>query len=303
MRTTGVLAGLIFLIAAIWGATQVMGGDDKANAADGDTTPTATTAPANTPTPVPVQPTPAPSQAAANAACPTDGQMQALFGFDKMNPPIKPVFTGQSVPWEPCKWSLQWTGPGTLGLQMLPNWQFTVTRGNENVEVWYGDGQTRDVKGATIRFTPAYVGNAGSWVTDGCTLLSKENDFGHGRNPAYDTINGNVCINGKSQPALTSQTGSSNSGTTTFNLLQECASATPQQVAQVVGGDPAGWSREDPGNFPTTWKYKKKGTNVQLTNPGAPATIDYWDGGVKTATQQGPLPVQVDEATLKCTGN
>jgi hypothetical protein len=125
------------------------------------------------------------------ANCPTDGAMQSLFGFDQLG--IKPVFTGEGVPWDHCKWTLQAIGIGKFNLPLLKDWEFTVTRAADDVvAVYNGDGTTLSVKGASIRYIPAYNTEATMWLRNGCELLDREDSFGHRRVPVYHTVSGNV---------------------------------------------------------------------------------------------------------------
>lgn len=222
--------------------------------------------------------------------CPTDQRMQELHGFEKGN--IKPIFTGGidgAIPWEPCKWTLQHVAFKVIDIIMLVDWEYTVTDEHEVPLVFYGDGNRRNIMGATIRYRPAYNTPASRWVNDPCELLKRENAFGQRRTPSYETKSGNVSC-GSFQPQVT-QGGGNNNASSCF--------ANGKTAADALGGKEDKWFQEDATNFPGTWKYKDKGQNVRLRHPGF-GTLDYWDGSAKTTNQKGDLPVDVDEATFKC---
>lgn len=120
--------------------------------------------------------------------CPSDGEMQEMFGFDEMG--IKPIRTGdESIPWEPCKWSLQANEQHVFNdVLFLRGWQLTYTDRESAPVVSYGDGSSRDLMGATIRYLPTYsVSDASVWVMDPAELLAREVRFGLTQEPAYLT--------------------------------------------------------------------------------------------------------------------
>lgn len=148
--------------------------------------------PAPEPTPAPA---PAPAAAPAAPRCPTDKEMQDAHGFTSRG--IKPVATGHGIAWEGCKWTLQHVGFASIDIPLLSGWQYTVTLddGKQTVAVFYGDGRTARVFGATIRYRPAYNTPDNSWVNNPCELLKREQAFG--QDPArgslkYGTANGNM---------------------------------------------------------------------------------------------------------------
>jgi hypothetical protein len=190
MRTIKIL-GTILLIVLILGLLLFkIKGCQKTTDTSSSTSSSETSSavvPTSTPT---LEPTATPTIAPVIVVIPTDGQMQALFGFDKIG--VKPVFTGKDIAWEPAKWSLQWTNSKPLTILLLKDWEFTVTREDDVVAVYYGDGVTTiNIKGATMRYLPAYVTADSKWAQDKAEMLKRERDFGLSRNPAYETIAGN----------------------------------------------------------------------------------------------------------------
>lgn len=132
------------------------------------------------------------STVVANVTVPTNQEMQDMFGFIKLG--VKPVFSGSDIAWEPAKWQVQWVNNDgkLLKLKLLSNWEFTVTRKDDSVAVYYGDGVTTiEVKGATLRFLPAYNTPDSVWAHDKKEMLRRENEYSQSRVPAYETVAGN----------------------------------------------------------------------------------------------------------------
>lgn len=159
MKTFLIGAGVILLAAAIWGALQVGGGNDKANAADGDSTPTATattdSGKAPTPTPVPAQPT----QAAPTAAPTQPQQPYGLNPQPQIGHPSMYIETGV-----PCK-NQAGNAPG-----------FTCTQNDDHTRRWNFDllpGSVAIIGGFRVDGTQDGVykvvlsGHVDTTVTDG----------------------------------------------------------------------------------------------------------------------------------------
>lgn len=194
-------------------------------------TPTATLAP----TPAPTVTLPVPPL--VRAACPTDGEMQALFGFDRPTETLKPVFTGVRSEGELCKWTLQAVEDHVFkSVPFLNDWQLTVTDVDGNVIVYYGDGVSRDIMGASFRYMPAYEST--HWVWDPDRLMAHEFNYGYGqgRNPRYITFNGNLSVR------LWNDYDGSYCPTNTV------------QISGLVGGEPAFWTPPDWSGG--AWVYK-----------------------------------------------
>lgn len=190
--------------------------------------------------------------------CPTDGDMQKAFGFDARG--IKPVNT--STESDLCKWTLQAVSPYVFEkVPFLADWQLTVTLNDkyETVAVYYGDGISRDIKGATLAYLPAYPKDHWRWNAN--ELMSHEFHYGFIETPYYVTVNGNTDADkwlgytGASCPANTTQT------------------------AGLVGGSSFNWTAPDWSGG--AWVFKSK-TYITLWAPWAEtynAWIDYDNGG------------------------
>lgn len=252
-----------------------------ASVLDGDVQPT--------PTQVPVQATAAPAAAPTYGATPAatvvttaaapqaPAQVVACPSEDlvhrDLNLPtaVKVVKTGDqySVPTEPCKFSIQAVGIGHTTVTMVDGYQFTVTSyPGQEVLVYYGDGQSRTVAGATIRFLAAYP--ADHWVFDPENLLAHEFNFGwaQGRDPRYQTQSGNLSV-----PDWDGFDGS------------QCPS-NATQVAGLVGGSPMEWTPPDHSEGAWVYQAGQEGQFYLLTAsvvPGSNAWIDYWNGSTRTA--------------------
>ncbi len=207
------------------------------------------------------------------ANCPTDGSMQELFGFDVRG--IKPVFTGENIPWDHCKWTLQTVGVGIFELPLLKDWQFTVTRADDVVSAYYGDGNTLKVKGATIRYLAAYNSSETSWVNDGCQLLDREDSFGHRRKPVYHTVSGNIACSGFAHPigvaASTAVVNVNGPTDPTYSWNARCFDKA--WLSTKVGGPVEFWTIPDWDGGAAVYK----GPHVVLYYPGF-GSLDVWIG-------------------------
>lgn len=248
-----------------------------------------------------------------SSECPTDTAMQQLFGFDLIG--VKPVFTGENIPWEGCSWVLQFVGirdsngeQVILNLPMLVDWQFTATiaDGAQTPTVWYGDGQVRPVLGSTLRYRPAYNTPATRWVNTPCELLKREYDWGMRRDQPFVTYNGNVSCDSFPHTyygAPAEQAPQQPAAQAPAEQTDLCPT-NPAQATELMGGKNSKWSRPD-SDQPRIWKYLDKisegGELVQLHHPGF-GRLEYWNDqtGAATATSVGNLPNLVDEATFKC---
>jgi hypothetical protein len=216
--------------------------------------------------------------------CPTDAQMQDAHGFTARG--IKPVFTGGGIAWEGCKWTLQAYGGGKFtDVPLLPDWQYTLTKLDGTVAVYYGaPGFRMDILGATFRYRPFYNTPDNKWVSDPCELLRREVAFGQGRNPAYNTENGNVSCTfvPSSAPATTS-------------CLKDATDA-----ASKIGGDARYWTLPDWGGG--AWVFKNKNTFYTLRYPGF-GRLDVWIEGPVSVTSANANVLEgkkFDEASFHC---
>jgi len=247
-----------------------------------------------TATPGAMAPTPSTSLPSGGADrpsnCPTDGAMQNVFGFDSRG--IKPVFTGEGVPWDWCKWNVQAVGVGTYDQPLLKGWEFTVTRADDVVAVYYGDGTTLKVKGATIRYLAAYNSSETNWVNDACTLLQREDDFGHRRNPSYHTVSGNIPCSTFAHPM--------GATITSGDQFPGCPSQTTDWYASNIGGNVSKWSKPDWSGG--AWVFKDKGNSIALKYPST-GKLTVWIGGpVEITGANANLLVgkTFDEASFQC---
>lgn len=300
-RTLLVIGGAVLALVVIFlAASNLHWGETKADGPNGS--PTTTTAPGN--------PGAVPPSLVTGTRCPTNGEMQSIFGFDKMSPPIKPVATGDGISWEGCKWNLQWVSAGNLALPMLPGWQFTATMAEDSVVVWYGDGKSRPVKGATIRYLPAYNTSANKWVWDGCELLKRENNYSQGKNPAYDTTSGNVCSNGTSVSPLTvagitsiptAPAGATAAATTaapaaiTAVPASKCPTSATDAANLLSGGKDTWKDNGVDGSGVHKWIFTATSGNADLKYPGY-GSFDHWKFG---AGYKQDIP-GADGATFNC---
>lgn len=312
IKTYVALAALLLIGFSLAGCTAAKGSAlDDGSAAPAAPAATVTTAPPGAPgnpsnpapaapaAPAPVNPPvinpPAPAQPAPQgrlidgqpSTCPTDGQMQTAFGFTASG--VKPVFTGEGVAWEPCKWNWIATGRGTLEFQLLEGWEATVTRADDVVAVYYGPVSLK-IKGMTLRHLPSYSTPESSWANNHCELLKREDEFGMRRNPAYHTIAGNFsCSNGSSAapapaPAAPVQTqvqpAPARQAAPAPQTRQAAAPAAKKQDNQVnndwlvtnVGG--SNWTPPDWEGG--AWTYR--GAEVPLKYPGK-GKLDVWLNG------------------------
>jgi len=213
---------------------------------------------------------------------PTDAEMQKAFGFDRRG--IKPVFTGTET--DNAKWTLQAVEDHVFTQVPFPkDWQLTITKPDGTVEVYYGDGQPRDIMGATFRHLPSY--DANYWVRDPKDLIAHEFNFGwaQGRDPRYVTLNGNLDV-----PEWQDFDGS----TCPVNVVQ---------TAGLAGGSYKNWTKPDWEGG--AWTFKGETNQFYLLTasqvPGNESWIDYWNGqkgAVDKLTNWASLAL--NEASFHC---
>lgn len=216
--------------------------------------------------------------------CPEDGEMQEVFGFHD----IYPVFTGEAVRWDSCKWNWQMYANSDEGITFtLPaNWQATVTKVGGRVEVWRGPAEVGDVVGFTLRYVPAYAHD--HWIHDDCRLLSQEHAFGQRRVPSYQTVPGNVECEG-------------------FDPRSDVCPTTEVEVAALIGGDALNWTAPDWELGAWTFKASQDeyiGLKVPETLADAQEIVrlDYWDGeaGAPATLLPGNEGLALNEASFHC---
>lgn len=209
--------------------------------------------------------------------CPSDAEMQAAFGFNTRE--LKPVRTGNdATPWDPCKWTLQAVNDFVYSaVPFVPGWQMTVTLPNETVAVYYGDGVSRDILGASFRYMPNYAASPDSdWVLDPYELMARENRYGlmatdfEPRDPGYISYSGNLGVQNKCPLSVS-------------------------EVSAAVGGDAADWAPL-PGQWPgEAWVYQsRRGANLAVPTFGG--WLDYSEGKVWI----GEAPISAFEASYHC---
>lgn len=231
--------------------------------------------------------TAAPAAISTSATIPTDGEMQTLFGFDKIG--VKPVFSGKDVPWEPAKWSLQWISDKPLALKLLQGWEFTVTREDNVVAVYYGDGVTTiNIKGATFRYLPAYNTPDSVWALDQKEMLKRENDFGLSRDPSYQTVMGTIpkpttapASTPAPKPTTTTPTPAPTPKPSSTPAKTTTPAITAQWLAKNIGGKVEKWIVPTDKNG--AWVYKDKENFVKLNYPGS-GRLDVWIGKAVSIT-------------------
>lgn len=291
LRVIGAAVVLFIAVALIWGPLNDNLRPTKSSA-DGTTpvptvasvSPTATPTATNTPTPaasataVPPTTTPAPKVA---VPCPTDEEMRRALEFDRLG--IKPVFTGEGIVWDPCKWNWQSNDLNAVPITLPDGWQATTTRGSDGaVQVWKGPAPKMDVRGFTLRFLRPYDRQESRWALDNCELLTRENAFGERRNPSYPTTNGNVSC--ASNPPKNSGSGS----------------ISKSWLRDNVGGREDKWTEPDWSGG--AWVYKDKGTFVPMKYPGSGELTVWISGGpvIITSANASRLNGQsFDEASFK----
>jgi hypothetical protein len=228
-----------------------------------------------TATPGAMAPTPSTSLPSGGADrpsnCPTDAEMQQTLGFKARG--VKPVFTGEGIEWDNCKWNWQAYGVGTLEFDLPTDWQATVTRSDDVVAVYYGPVHL-NVKGFTLRYRPAYNTAATQWVNDPCQLLERELAFGQRRDPAYGTVPSNVTCSTFVAPAT--------------DRFPGCPSQTVDWYANNIGGPVGKWT--EPSWAEGAWVFKDKGHSVPLKYPGQ-GKLTVWIGS-------GPVEVTSANASV-----
>ncbi|MEA2057046.1 MAG: hypothetical protein U9O78_05090 [Patescibacteria group bacterium] len=219
--------------------------------------------------------------------CPEDGEMREALGFDDAN--IYPVFTGEAVRWDSCKWNWQMYANSDEGITFtLPsNWQATVTKvGGRVIEVWRGPAEVGDVVGFTLRYVPAYAQD--HWVYGDCSLLSQEHAFGQRRNPSYQTTSGNVECEG-------------------FDPRLDACPTDKSEIAALIGGDPSDWNKPDwelgawvfqadPGEYHILEIPKLLGDAEEVIR------LDYWDeeAGAPATLLPGNEGLGLNQASFHC---
>lgn len=215
--------------------------------------------------------------------CPTDGSMRELLGLED----VKPVFTGENVVWDSCKWNFQGTTPVTFPLP--GTWQATYTQSDGTVITEYGtDGFTITAKGATIRYLGDYNTEDMAWATNACDLIVREYRFGISRIPAYETFPGvNIECTDWVQP----------------EPAQYCP-VNSLQAAALIGGDnyrywtPPDWEYG-------AWVFRSGGSFHTLRHPGGPGWLDVWtaaNGAVNVFTSDMSVlkELNFEEASFHC---
>lgn len=213
---------------------------------------------------------------AVQSGCPTDNEMQTMLGFNRMSPGIKPVFTGENIPWDPCKWNWQANEKTTLVFTLPNDWQSTITRAADGVvQVYYGPVEL-NVRGFTLRYRPVYNTESTSWVNDPCELIKRENAFGQRRLPSYNTTSGNVSCSSSPTPTL------SQSGTiTTTTSISAKSSIDQQWLAKNIGGNADKWT--PPTWSGGAWVFNDKGKPVSLRYPRE-GRLEVWIRGSTSIT-------------------
>ena len=85
-----------------------------------------------------------PDVSGMDSSCPSNGEMFADHDWGKNG--VKAVKDGINVEWEGCgKWQVQAVGIGTFRLHLVIGYQYTVTKANGVVAVYYGDGSWLNV--------------------------------------------------------------------------------------------------------------------------------------------------------------
>lgn len=159
---------------AFW-ATYQLGNRNAASVAIRPTPTTQaapTSAPANTPVPT-KQPA---ALLAQNNGCPTTEWAKNETGIDV-----------QRVATEPCAWV--WRGGQLTPAKCVEDMICTFDTQVKGVEVFVGDGETRQIYAGTFRWTAGYP--AGDAVYVPCQLLSKEQVFGRQEVPSFEVYAGN----------------------------------------------------------------------------------------------------------------
>lgn len=238
-----------------------------------------------TPTPVANTPNPEPTTESGqyNQKCPTDAEMWEAIGLTD----VKPVFTGEGIPWDSCKWNWQaYNRDESITLELQDQWQATVTLVSGEVLVYKNNVDINEVAGFTLRYVPAYDQN--HWVNNDCALLAQEYAFGQRRDPAYVTVSGNLSCN---SPAPQSHV---------------CPTTTTQ-VAALIGGDPDQWTAPDWELG--AWVFKaSEGQYVVLQVPASlkgasdVVRLDYWNGQKNMADSflPGDKGIGLNEASFHC---
>lgn len=198
-----------------------------------------------------------PDLSGMDKSCPTNGEMFAAHGWGTNG--VKAVKDGLNVEWEGCgKWQVQAVGIGTFRLHMLVGYQYTVTRADGLVVVYYGDGSWITVWGSTIRYLPSYTTADQAWVHDPMVLMIREYNYGVSMDPKYGTINGNLDIPQWTQP----------------DINQVCPNDVFQAAAILGGDDWRFWTKPDWSGG--AWTFNSKGDGFHhFTHPGA-GYFDVW---------------------------
>lgn len=220
--------------------------------------------------------------------CKTDAEVIALFGLDELE---VPVFTGENVPWDFCKWNLQ---SPVEGLPLPAGWELTARRMDRSIAVYYGPlTEKLNVLGGTIRQLDVYNTDATKWANNKCEMLAREEAFGMRRNPAYHTYAGNFTCAGSAPTPTPTPAGQTAS----------CFSS-PQAIAEKIGGTAQYWQAPDWEGG--AWVYCPKSMQpgckekwVELKVPGF-GYLDYWNGQKGAADKLTTGAVTVDEASFHC---
>jgi len=218
--------------------------------------------------------------------CPTDRAMWIALQFTD----ITPVFTGEGVSWDHCKWNWQANNILDMGITLsLPeNWQATVTTlPDGEVSVWRGPATIEEVVGFTLRFVSTYEET--HWVHDDCALLAQESSFGLRRDPSYLTVNGNLECEALEE------------------FDPEVCPTAPEAVAALVGGLPNQWTAPDWDLG--AWIFQAPEDEFillqipqSLTEADEVVHIDYWDGEAETPASLAPgdRGLSLNEASFHC---
>lgn len=215
-----------------------------------------------------------PDLSGMDSNCPSNGEMFADHGWGTNG--VKAVKDGINVEWEGCgKWQVQAVGIGTFRLHLVVGYQYTVTKANGVVAVYYGDGSWLNVWGSTIRYLPSYTSTDQAWVHDAMVLMIREFNYGYSMDPRYGTVNGNLNIPEWTQPDVAHQT---------------CPTDVYQAAAMLGGDDYRYWTEPDWSGG--AWVFNSEGQGFHhFTHPGA-GYFDVW------TADQGTISVYADDAEI-----
>ena len=191
-----------------------------------------------------------PDLSGMDTSCPSNREMFADHGWGTNG--VKAVKDGINVAWEGCgKWQVQAVGIGTFRLHLVIGYQYTVTKANGVVAVYYGDGSWINVWGSTIRYLPSYTSPDQAWVHDALILMIREYNYGYSMDPRYGTINGNLDVPEWTQPSI--------------NMT--CPTNTIEAAAILGGDDYKYWTEPDWSGG--AWVFNSKGDGFHhFTHPG-----------------------------------